>query len=404
VLANSDLFTGGRVTAPAPTLLVLPQLDGWASQWDQLVDQSPLPSPFLRSWWLTGAGGPRGRFLLVVEGDLLLGGLALEERRRFGLQTFQMMGSGPLCPDHLDLLAAPSHEDTAVRLLKDWLCRPGGRILDLKGVRAGSRLIEVLPDPVRCEWLATAPWTPLPDKSESYLAALPSQFRRQVRRASARLAAEGVTHRINRGPSAVRSLETLRELHQAQWGERSRFLPDFDRFAAGCRLGAEVDEVVVHELAIDATVLAIVVSFEVTGRVSLYQSARVTDSRWREATSVLLTTIVADACDRGFTEVDFLRGDEPYKARFVPNRRDLLRLLAGAGGLGRLARLSKTTRSRAMLVAVGSVRAGRRLVGRARLAAQRLRWRQLSPAGGRPDPSPPAPSSSRGAGRAPRPP
>jgi hypothetical protein len=88
-----------------PRLLVLSDLDRWASQWDQLVERSPLPSPFQRSWWLIGTGAPRVRFLLVVDADRLLGGLALQEGRRLGLPCFRMLGAGPLCPDHLDLLA-----------------------------------------------------------------------------------------------------------------------------------------------------------------------------------------------------------------------------------------------------------------------------------------------------------
>ena len=140
------------------------------------------------------------------------------------------------------------------------------------------------------------------------------------------MAAQGAAYRINRSQSAVRSLETLRRLHAAQWGGRSRFLPSFDRFAAACRLGAESDEVAMHELHVDGTVIAVMASFEVAGRVSLYQSARLTDFRWRDATTVLLFASISDACDRGFAEVDLLRGSEAYKGNFAPERRDLLRL------------------------------------------------------------------------------
>ena len=140
------------------------------------------------------------------------------------------------------------------------------------------------------------------------------------------MTAQGAAYRINRGRSAVGSLETLRRLHAAQWGGRSRFLPSFDRFAAACRLGAESDEVAVHELHVDGSVIAIMVSFEVAGRVSLYQSARLTDFSWRDATVVLLAAGISDACDRGFAEVDLLRGSEWYKNNFAPERRELLRL------------------------------------------------------------------------------
>ena len=95
-----------------PSLLDVPQLNGWASHWDQLVDSSPLPSPFLRSWWLDGTSRSGGHFLLVVDDARLLGGLALEERHRGSI--VRMMGDGSLCPDHLDLLAAPGHEAEVV--------------------------------------------------------------------------------------------------------------------------------------------------------------------------------------------------------------------------------------------------------------------------------------------------
>src|SRR5262252_9614952 len=77
-----------------PSLLDVPHLNGWAAQWDQLVDSSPLPSPFLRSWWLAGAGGPGRHFLLVVDGPHLLGGLALEQRHP--VLSVRMMGDGSL--------------------------------------------------------------------------------------------------------------------------------------------------------------------------------------------------------------------------------------------------------------------------------------------------------------------
>ena len=199
-LPDRDHAARDPIVAP-PSLLDVPHLNGWAAQWDQLVDSSPLPSPFLRSWWLTGAGGPGRHFLLVVDGAHLLGGLALEQRHP--MLSVRMMGDGSLCPDHLDLLAAPGHEPAVVSLLRDWLCRPGGRLLDLKGIRAGSRLIEALPGRVRREPMVVAPFTPLPDSPEAYRATLPSQFRKNLRVSAKRLAAEGMTHQAIRGRAVL---------------------------------------------------------------------------------------------------------------------------------------------------------------------------------------------------------
>jgi CelD/BcsL family acetyltransferase involved in cellulose biosynthesis len=359
------------VKGPEPNLLVLPHLDRWASQWDGLVDASPLPSPFLRSWWLIGAGGPRPRFLLVVEDGRLLGGLALEEGRRLGLPCLRMMGAGPLCPDHLDLLATPGQQDAVVRAVREWLRRPGARLMSLEGIHAGSRLIAAVPGHVRREPLAVAPWAPLPADAGTYLAARPAGFRKTLRRASARMTAAGTTHRINRGRSAVRSLSSLRQLHQAQWGDRSRFLPAFDRFAAACHLAAGFDEVSVHELAVGETVIAIMVTFEVAGRVSLYQSARLTDFRWRDATTVLLAAIITDACNRGFAEVDFLRGDEAYKNNFAPERRELLRLRGANSMTGQGALVAESGARKARLVARSAQESWRGRRGRPKTTAIR---------------------------------
>jgi hypothetical protein len=122
--------------------------------------------------------------------------------------------------------------------------------------------------------------------------------------------------------------------------------------------------VVVHELRNDDLVAATVTAFEVARRVSLYQSARLTDRRWRDATTVLLAAIIEDACARGFTEVDFLRGDEPYKGRFTRDHREMVRLVAGQGVVGRLGGVSYGATSRARQTAVRCVRFGRSTVAR----------------------------------------
>jgi CelD/BcsL family acetyltransferase involved in cellulose biosynthesis len=348
---------------PPLILLDVPHLNEWAPQWDQLVDSSPLPSPFLRSWWLAGTSQSGRHFLLVVDDAQLVGGLALEERHH--TSSIRMMGSGS-ASDHLDLLAAPGHEEAVLSLLRDWFRRPGWRLLDLNGVHSESRLVEVLPGRVRRETMAVAPFAMLPESAEAYRSTLSSQFRRNLRRSADRLRAEGLTQQTVRGSGVVASLDTLRILHYLQWGDRSNFLPVFDRFVAGCAGGAVVDEVVVHELVSEDSVVASVMAFEVAGRVSLYQSARQADPRWRDATTVLLATIIDDACDRGFREVDFLRGEEAYKGRFAPNRREVIRLIAGKGIVGQLGRIAVTANARAKRTAVWTVHLWRSLTARLR--------------------------------------
>jgi CelD/BcsL family acetyltransferase involved in cellulose biosynthesis len=315
--------------------------------WDTLVESLPLPSPFLRSWWLEHTADGTQRFLLVMDGDVLVGGLALQEERWFGVPRLRVMGAGLLRPDHLDAVALPDREKDVLAALAAWLRRPGSRVLDLEGVAGGSRLAGALPGRVHREVIAVAPWAPLPADPDDWLHTRPRSFRATLRKATRRLEDEAVVHRVFRGASVDAALGNLQRLHGARWGERSNFLAAYDRFAAASRAGAARGEVAFHELVAGEEVVAAVSCFEVAGRVSLYQSGRLSARRWRNAATVLLVEVIQDACERGLAEVDLLRGDEPYKANFASAIRDLLRLRAAHGAAGHLALAALILRSRA---------------------------------------------------------
>jgi CelD/BcsL family acetyltransferase involved in cellulose biosynthesis len=318
-------------------VVVRAHLGSLAPAWDALVEQLPLPSPFLRSWWLEQTAGADPRFLLVMDGDVLLGGLALQEERFIGVPRLRVMGAGALCPDHLDAIALPECQQDVLAALAGWLRRPGSRVLDLEGVAGDSRLAAALPGRVHREVIAVAPWASLAAGPDDWLRARPRGFRVTLRKATRRLRQEAVAHRVVRDGSIDAALDDLRRLHRVRWGERSGFLVAYDQFAAASRAGAARGEVAFHELVVGEEVIATVSCFEVAGRVSLYQSGRLPGHRWRNAATVLLVKVVEDAYGRGLTEVDLLRGDEPYKANFASATRELLRLRAAHGPVGRLA-------------------------------------------------------------------
>jgi CelD/BcsL family acetyltransferase involved in cellulose biosynthesis len=324
--------------------------------WDTLVERLPLPSPFLRSWWLEHTADGTQRFLLIMDGDVLVGGLALQEERWFGVPRLRVMGAGPLRPDHLDAVALPDREKDVLAALAAWLRRPGSRVLDLEGVAGGSRLAAALPGRVHREVIAVAPWAPLAADPADWLRTRPRSFRATLRKTSRRLEQEAVAHRMLRGASVGAVLGTLRRLHRAQWGERSNFLAAYERFAAASRAGAARGEVAFHELIAGEEVVAAVSCFEFAGRLTLYQSGRLSAHRWRNAATVLLATVIQEACRRGFSEVDLLRGDEPYKANFASAARELLRLRAAHGAAGRLALAALMLAERARKLAGGPLR------------------------------------------------
>ena len=347
---------GGR-----PRLVMQTRLGSHQAAWDALVERLPLPSPFLRSWWLEHTAGPNPRFLLVLDGGMLLGGLALEEERWLGLPRLRVMGAGALCPDHLDIVALPGRDEDVLSALAAWLRRPGSRLLDLKGVATGARLAAALPGRVRREVFDVAPWAPLSTDPGDWLRARSRNFRSNLRKAANRFSNQGATYRVARGDQVEAALADLRRLHAARWGARSQFLAAYDRFAAAAREGAARGELVVHELVADGTVVAAMGCLEVARRVSFYQSGWLPEHRWRNASTLLLAKVIEDACRRGCTEIDLLRGDEPYKHAFASGRRELLRLQASHGAAGRVAltALTLARRLRRGKAAIANPTAGR---------------------------------------------
>jgi hypothetical protein len=127
-----------EATAAARCVAVT-SLGEWAPAWDKLVATAPVPTPFLRSWWLDAVGQRNSELLLFVEGSELIGGLAIERRGQIlGVPVYGFCGSGPLCPDHLDVLAAPGREAAVCHALRQWWTRPGCRVLDLDGLVENS--------------------------------------------------------------------------------------------------------------------------------------------------------------------------------------------------------------------------------------------------------------------------
>src|SRR4030081_2227885 len=85
---------------------VVRALGAHAPAWDALIDASPVPSPFLRSWWLSSAFGSQPVIVLVLEGERSVGGRALERDRHIGVERLRVIGAGVLWLDLLYVVAS----------------------------------------------------------------------------------------------------------------------------------------------------------------------------------------------------------------------------------------------------------------------------------------------------------
>ncbi|MCD4534492.1 GNAT family N-acetyltransferase [Nocardioides sp. cx-169] len=306
-------------------------LDEHAVAWDALVSRQPLASPFLRSFWLGWVTDPAAStFLLMLQDGELLGGVPLARDRLVGIDRYRFAGQGVLCPDHLDLVAAPGREPEVQRGLRQWFDRPGQRLLDLVGLAPDARLAAALPGAPQPVDLA--PYQPLPEPGQDYLASRSSNFRRATRKADRRLGEAGYVHTRVAAADVPDALAALHRLHETRDG-RGPLLELLPTLTGAFAEGVARGEARVDLLASPDEVVAVSLAFTADRRLSLYQVARSTNRAHGSAATVLLHRVIADAVEAGFTELDLLRGAEEYKSSYADQARPVLRLRVAHGVL-----------------------------------------------------------------------
>jgi CelD/BcsL family acetyltransferase involved in cellulose biosynthesis len=321
-------------------------LGPFAAEWDALVARQPHPSPFLRTWWLDATATGEPIFVLVLEDSRLIGGLAVQRRRRLGLDIVEMMGQGPLEPDHLDLIAEPGREAAAVAAIGAWLTRPGQRVLDFDGVEPFGLLMAALPSRSIIVRRHVSPALRLPVDLGAWLKKQHRKVRNQIGPTGRRLDKDGIVfRRVPRGEAAQAAAE-LRDLHVERHTDRTAIPPHWTALTRAIEAGSARGEAVQFQLRDGDEVGAAGVHFDLGGRRSYYQSGRLMDSKkWRGAGSILLWRALEDAVRSGIFELDLLRGNESYKAQWSNTVREIVRVRCGVG-LGRTALTASQLRKR----------------------------------------------------------
>jgi CelD/BcsL family acetyltransferase involved in cellulose biosynthesis len=305
----------------------VPNIDRHAAEWDELVAAMNLPSPFLRSWWLGAVDEGEGAYVLVLDGDRLVGGLPLAKRALPGLTVYRFVGHGRLCPDHLDVVAAPERLAAVSEELAAWARRRGNRLFDLAGVAEGSRIASWLPHATTSPREA-APCGDLPDDYEDYLAGRSKSFRKTWRRTRNRFDRLEASVRIAEPADVAAALADFERLHRER-GDRTELLAELPRLTAAMTGGVAAGEVWLEVLATKDRTLGVALSFATCGRLSLYQNARTTDRDADNAGTALGLAAVRQAIENGFTEIDLLRGEETYKFEWGGRVRGMSRVRAG---------------------------------------------------------------------------
>jgi CelD/BcsL family acetyltransferase involved in cellulose biosynthesis len=305
-----------------------------AASWDALVSQQTVPSPFLRSWWLAAMPAAQRLFLEMYDGGRLVGGIPLVRDRLLGVPRYRFLGQGVLCPDHLDLMAAPGFEDQVADAFATWFAEQGTRLLDASGLVSESLLARALG--VSSEPIDLAPYQVLPATREAYLASRSKNFRRSLRRTAHRLDEVGMAHRRAETREEIdAALEVFGALHSGRPG-RQQLLDELPTLRAAVQAGAERGEMQVDVLDVGGETVAVSLFFCIDDRLSCYQHARSLERAHDGAGTALIHRILESGIKAQVAEVDLLRGDERYKSSFADGVRELHRVRVGHGATARL--------------------------------------------------------------------
>ena len=348
-----------------------PELLALQPQWNALAGEMPFRSwDWLATWWKhyglkgrtddTQAPDSRRLYVLAVYDEAPdaprssprnLVGVApwYLDRTPIKGHVLRWLGSGEVCTDHLSLICDPKNaQDVAdaigaalAKSYDDW------DRLELDGVDADDVAVsslaksleqqqcEVSSEPAESCWVLDLPGT-----WDDYLAGISKSHRKQLRQLERRvLESDRVRwHRVETVADLDSAWTVLVDLHQRRrrsLGEPGCFAShkfhDFHREVAERLLGRQALRI--SWLELDGTPAA--AEYHFADRTATYAYQGGVDPDRLEEESGRLSTILClrQAIEEGHQRLDFLRGDEPYKAHWratarptlnysvVPNRR-----------------------------------------------------------------------------------
>jgi CelD/BcsL family acetyltransferase involved in cellulose biosynthesis len=341
--------------------------------WDSLAARTPWATPFSawafhRSWWDAYGATAHDQTLVVVDpanaSDPLAAPVAIvplmhrhevEAADATTHTTMRHTDGSPLTPvaptakavffgasyhaDYATILAAPSDLPAVCQALVGHLAGDTGErgdvgswdAVDLRRLRCGDPAADQLANAFRnaassCRWTVTTeredvcPVTTIPDGAdfEGFLGLLDKKERHEIRRKMRRAEAAGEV-RLTISPTPLADLDAFIDLHQKRWGADGLF-PDtaggdssrrffrelFRRF--GPNGAAKLTRLTVGDRLIGSGI-----HFDDGRRIGYYNAGVDPDARDLSPGVVMVAEYVKLAIASGRRQLDFLRGNEPYK-------------------------------------------------------------------------------------------
>ncbi|MDY6847124.1 MAG: GNAT family N-acetyltransferase [Chloroflexota bacterium] len=308
--------------------------------WNGLLSQSASHVPFLtyeylQGWWQTRGGGewPQDSQLFLTaafQEDKLVGVAPLFHAENvLGMPALMFVGAIEVS-DFLDFIVKPEDLPAFIHGLINFLLNedlPHWELLDLYNLLAESPTLGVLKSEAeRRGWehqeihLQPSPYIPLPGDFEAYLSQIDKKQRHEIRRKLRNVEqslAEGdlyFTEDIEKLQADVQTFINM----MAQDPNKKDFLTDPMRqhIHNTARIAFEQGWLQLSFFTMDGEKAAANMSFNFNKRLWLYNSGWEWAYRDYSPGWVLLAYLIEWATENGIRDLDFMRGDEPYKYKF----------------------------------------------------------------------------------------
>lgn len=327
----------------------LDELAPYADDWERLAEGVPFRSwTWLRHWWRhygpqNDADSLRTRLAVLCVFDdahalMAVAPWYLDCSAMHG-RVLRPLGSGEVCSDYLSVLCHRATEEVVVEALADYLVEQASDddpdalrwdLLELGGVDAEDRAMNNLTNHLAVSG-STVHRRPgvncwrldLPTDWDGYVASLGKNLRRDVRRLERELLDTDrvALHSVTRLDELPQAMNILVELHQ----RRREMLGEEGCFASPRFLGFYRDvvpellrrgQVQFYWLELDGKPVAAEYQLVGNGTLYAYQAGVDPGSMEHQPGKLINLAILRQAIEHGYRAFDFLRGDEPYKARF----------------------------------------------------------------------------------------
>lgn len=317
------------------------------NQWQQLPQRSPMQSPtWLMAWWNAFASECKQLQMVCVYDDQRLVGVApwyLSGNR------LQFLGDGIVCSDHADIATAAGYADAVAEEIAYWLTSHALKTWDFmqfEAIDEGEGTTVQMLKHLQSNGFAmhqratTGCWhVDLPGTWEEYLAALSKNHRKRCRRWMKNYfetgRAEVTISSIESVDSAWEEIAELNRQRRERVGDRSAFLDQrFDAFHKSVlpRL-LEEGRAELRQLRVDGEPVAAEYLLLDGTSMYCYQSGLRTVDTADGYGNLSILALFRDSIERGYSRIDFLRGDEDYKSHWGAQRTGCLQLSVSSNSL-----------------------------------------------------------------------